>query len=342
MRRLVPFGSALLYLLGTSALGAQTEYEIFQPVESRSKIILESTRGKARVERDGAGPQRVALRSDELLTTIAETRGGWTAAGIREKGSATRLILINRSARGTRRINAPELQRHRLQLRPMLAVQAEQMEGMAWLEGSDTTSLSVRVATRNDSEWSEVIVVGPPARGSQTGLVNTVLADGNWLLVWSAFDGNDDELLWSVGREDRWSVAAPVAKDNSVPDVTPTLVATPDGALLVWSRVIRGEYRLVLSRFRSGSWSRPAMLGPAGSLDPGFAVQDGQLLLLYRHAWPRGWAINEISTEGRIQRFAVVPDEGSSRPALMSTGGQDMRVRFSNRRQKSVQWEALP
>ncbi len=342
MRRFLPFGLVLVHLLASPVWAGGPEYEVLQPVESRSGLILESARGKARIERQGAAPQRLALQADEILTTIAETRGGWTAAGVREEDSATKIILVNRSNQGTRRLSAPALQRHPLQLRPALAVERDELDGMAWLEGRNLTSLSVRAASRTQGEWQDVTIVAPPARGSQTGLVVTVLEDGNWLLAWSAFDGSDDEILWSIGQQDRWSVPRRLGKGNSAPDIMPALVSTPDGALLTWSRLINGQYHLMLSRFRSNGWSPPRVMGPPGSLEPGFSIQDGQLLLLYRHAWPPGWAITELSADGRANRLAVVSEGVPSRPVLVKSSGDNVELRWGDRRQRVVGWEAVP
>lgn len=342
MRILLPFGLVAVHLLGSPLLAAAPEYEVLQPVASHSNLVLETTRGKARVERQGAAPQRVALHADELLTTIAETRGGWTAAGVREEDSATKIIVFNRSNQGTRRLSTPALQRHPLQLRPTLAVQGGELDGLAWLEGPDLASLSVRAASRAQGEWRDVTVVAPPARGSQTGLVLTVLENGDWLMAWSAFDGSDDEILWSIGQQENWSVPRRLGKANSVPDIQPALVSTPSGALLTWSRLIDGQYQLMLSRFQTNGWSRPQVIGPPGSLAPGFTMRGNQLLLLYRHAWPQGWAVTELSADGSAHRLAVVSEGASSRPILVDSSGENVELRWANRRRQAVAWEALP
>lgn len=342
MRRLVPFGAVVVYLLGSSVWAAESVSELFQPVESRSHLSLESVRGRARIERQGGATQRINLRSDELLTTIAETRGGWTAAGVREEESSTGLIVIERSGQGTQRLAPPALQRHPWQIRPALAVRGDELAGMAWLEGPDLSSLSVRTAARAEGTWRDVTIVAPPARGSQTGLVLIVMDDGNWLLVWSAFDGKDDEILWSTGQQDGWSVPRRLGKNNSVPDIMPALVSTPDGALLTWSRLIDGQYQLMMSKFEAGGFSQPRVFGPPGSLEPGFVVLDGRLLLLYRHAWPQGWAITELSTDGRMQRLAVLSDGTPSRPILVRSSGENVELRWAGSRRQAIGWEALP
>jgi len=342
MWRIVPFGSVFLYLLGGPAVAAEPAWELIQPTESRSNLVLRSTRGSALVERQGGGAQRVPLRSDELLTAIAETRIGWTAAGIREREQGTEVIIFNRGSQGIKRLLSPTPQRHSLRLKPSLVVENEELEGLAWLEGTDLSSLSVRVASWTSEGWDDVSIVAPPARGSQTGLVNAALADGSWLLVWSAFDGQDDEILWSLGRHDRWSDPEQLGKNNTVPDITPALIATADGALLAWSRMIDGQYQLLLSRFNGDGWSRPERVGPPGSLQPEFAVQNRQLFLLYRHAWPRGWAVVDLSPDGLTQRVAVFADSGGSRPVLMDSYGEGVELRWPDKGRQRARWEVLP
>ena len=343
MRELIPFGWLVLYLLGSTAVAAGPEYDLVQPIESRSRLVLQSARGRARVERTGSASQTLRLRSDEVLTTLAETHGGWTAAGIREEESTTSLIIITRSSQGTQRLTPPASRRHPLRLRPILAVEGERLDGMAWLEGTDFASLSVRAASRAQDGWSDVSVIAPPARGSQTGLVAVVLSDGSWLLVWSAFDGQDDEILWSMGQQDNWSRPTGVHKNNTAPDIMPALVATTNGALLTWSRLIDGEYQLVLSRLkRSGGWSRPQVIGPPGSLEPAFVIQDDQLLLVYRHAWPRAWAVTEVSLDGSGRRLAVFSEDVPSRPVVLRSSGENVEIRWPGNRKQVEGWEALP
>jgi len=106
--------------------------------------------------------------------------------------------------------------------------------------------------------------------------------------------------------------------------------------------LIDGQYQLMLSRFQANGWSRPQVIGPPGSLAPGFTIRDGQLLLLYRHAWPQGWAVTELSVDGRAHRLAVVSEGTRSRPVLVSSSGDNVELRWADRRQQAVSWEALP
>jgi hypothetical protein len=342
MRRIAALGLVLLSFTGVALSAAETATELRQPTQSRSSLVLESAMGRARVERDGGRAQSIAVRKNELLTTIAETRSGWTAAGIKQVRQGTELVLISRGTNGTRRLPAPEVQRHDLRLLPTLLVDDEDMDGLAWLEGTDITSLSVRSAQRLGDAWGEVDVVAAPARGSQTGLVATALADGSWLLAWSAFDGSDDDILWSRGRGGRWSSARRVSQNNTVPDVTPTLIATGDGALLAWSRLVNGEYQVMLARFDGTQWSQPTALGPRGSLDPRFVLRDDTLHLIFRNAWPAGWTVADLAANGRMQRIAILTGDPTSSPVLTRSGGDTVELRWPHQTGRTQRWEAVP
>ena len=342
MRRYAPFGLVFLYLVGGIASAEQSETELHQPTRSRSNLVLEATLGEAKVDQDGAQPRRIAVRRNELLTTIEETHQGWTAAGIKEVRNGTNLILISRSSEGTQRLTLPQPQRHDLRLRPTLLVSDEAMSGLAWLEGPDLTSLSIRTSTRVNGEWDEVSIVAPPAKGSQTGLVATGLPDGSWMLAWSAFDGQDDDILWSQGRDDHWTPPRRIGQNNSVPDIMPTLVVTGNGALLAWSRVIDGQYQILLSRFDGANWSAPSLVGPPGSLQPRFAVRDGGLHLLYHHAWPAAWAVADLAPSGRIRRDAILAEDQPDRPVLVGSSSRSAELRWSRHGRRSLSWEAVP
>ena len=116
MWRPLQLGLVVVCLLVGTLSATETEIELIQPTPSRSNIVLQSSRGSARVEREGARPQTVPLRSDEILTTIAETRDGWTAAGLEEHEQGTELLVIRRNGQGIRRISSRHGPSHQRQL----------------------------------------------------------------------------------------------------------------------------------------------------------------------------------------------------------------------------------
>lgn len=342
MRRRAPFGLVFVCLAVMAVSARADEVSLHQPLLDRQGLVLETAPGHAVVNEAGGRRRTIAVRKTEFLTTIAETGGGWTAAGVREVRDGSELLLIRRSSAGLQRLDAPPSKRHDLRLRPTLLADGRALKGIAWLEGTDLTSLSVRSTTRSDGEWGEIEIVAPPAKGSQTGLVGVELADGSSLLVWSAFDGRDDDLRWSQARHGRWSVARALGPNNAVPDVSPTLVATGNGALLAWSRLVDGHYQVMMSRYDGATWSSAVAVGPPGSIDAQFLNQNGSLLLLYQHAWPAGWAVADLAPNGSIDRFAVASRTEPGRPVVLTSSSRSVDLRWPDRGEARLEWEGLP
>jgi hypothetical protein len=131
--------------------------------------------------------------------------------------------------------------------------------------------------------------------------------------------------------------------DNPVPDITPALVAVGRGALLAWSRYEEGEYRVVVSRFQNGRWSRPQAAGPAGSLYPTFEPSpEGAARMLFRTAAPRGWSVIDLDATGRAGRGASLAAEESARPVISesSEGAVSFRWPVSGA-ERAAAWKAV-
>lgn len=259
-------------------------------------------------------------RGDFLAGGTVVTLAGPRLAVVRmEDGRAQRLPLLPDQAR--------------LQREPLpLVDRAGELIGAAWLAGERERGLAVRFASWNGVSWGPAVEVAPPGPGSQLALAATVTAEGTPLLVWSAFDGHDDEVLWAQRRGARWSPPQRLTDDNQVPDITPALHAGPrgSGVLAAWSRYREGQYQVMAAHFDGRRWSRPQPLGPPGSLFPSFEETEASSAtelaapstwLLYRTARPRGWQVLELDPEGRALRGARVSAAGSERPRLEAEAG---------------------
>jgi hypothetical protein len=220
-----------------------------------------------------------------------------------------------------------------------LASTAGDLEAVAWLEGADRQSYAVRFSTWDGLRWSPPETVAPAAAGSQMALGAATLADGTKLLVWSRFDGHDDEIVASRWSDGAWSPARPLAADNAVPDITPSVVAVAGGALAAWSRYDGHDYRVVLSRFDGREWSAPAWAGPAGSTYPALQrsartdrapAGEAAVWMTYASARDRGWTIVELDSRGRSLRRGRVADAPSARPALAPQPGGELRLRWAD------------
>ena len=282
-----------------------------------------------------------ALRQGAFLS-------GRSASARSVPGEAPRsdLFLALLDARGLHALPSPATDAEGGQQRenavPLAALTGE-LAGLAWLEGHDRQSYAVRYAAWDGMRWSEPAVVAAAAPGSQLALAGATLADGTKLLVWTRFDGRDDEIVAARFADGRWSAARPLAPGNDVPDVTPALVAVPGGALAAWSRYDGHDYRVVVARFDGREWSAPTWAGPVGSTypalqraevgDPGAApaaARSGEAAawLTYAHAASRGWAVVELAASGRTLRRAEVSDAPAARPALAVQPSGAIRLRW--------------
>jgi hypothetical protein len=329
--------SALLSLAGRA--GAEASRPLLLPARDGTRLEL-------------ASGERISLpvpRGAELATAQALDEGneGWIAAGVRpDTAGRSEIFLLIGDESAVTELPPPSGRDSMLRQQPLPLIESGHLAGLLWLEGDNRTSFGVRFAEWNGAGWSAPRTVAAPGPGSQLALTAARLADGTWLAAWSAFDGTDDEIVWSRrGRDGAWSPARRAATGNQVPDVTPALTATRDGALLAWSRFDGSEYRVVVSRFRSDSWSKPEPAAPAGSLVPSFEpAPAGRIWLLYRNAVPRGWTVAELDRAGRPVRRATVEaaTDISERPAVRAAGN-GLEVAWPGRGEKlSTHWERVP
>ncbi len=295
------------YLLQTSS--GERRFSLPAGIEIEDLFAL---RGATFLSARGAGPDR-----GDLYLALADELGLHPIAS------------PERSAGGTRENAVP------------LASTRGELEGVAWLEGPDRQSYGVRYAAWTGMGWSAPNVVAAAAPGSQLALSATGLADGSKLLVWSRFDGHDDEIVALRWVHGGWKEAQPIAADNAVPDITPSVVAVPGGALAAWSRYDGHEYRIVVARFDGQTWSQPAWAGPVGSTEPILTRSDSGMLgasgasggkrtwLTFANAHPRGWGVLELDPAGRVLRQGSVATDLDSRPALALLTSGELRLRWA-------------
>ncbi len=305
----------------------------------------------ARLETPGGKSLRLPLPARAEASSLAVLDGswaGWTAAGsfLDEQGGR-RLFLLAGDDQTSRALPEPPGQSGRERRFPVLLADGGKLAGMAWLEGDDARSFAVRASSWNGRRWSAPQTVSAPGPGSQIGLAGTVLADGSWLLAWSAFDGEDNEIVWSRRLGGRWLPPAAVSAGNSVPDITPALTASAasaasgGGAVIAWSRYDGEGYSLVLSRFTGQEW-RDERAGPPGALYPSFSGDADRSRLLFFTAQPRGWGALEIDASGKVLRRATVTAPFAERPVVEAASGE-LRLRWPAREQAgAAAWVEVP
>jgi hypothetical protein len=304
-------------------------------------LVLRSAEGAARLHLPGGRQVSLPLPPRGEITALAGRPDAWAAVGTAERAGRAHVLVVTGDEASARQLPAPATTPARLRTQPVVFVGDEGLDGVAWLEGEDRGSLGVRAAAWNGTAWSAPQVVAPSGRGSQLALSGAVLADGSWLLVWAAYDGKDDEILWSQGRDGEWTAPRRVVADNASPDITPALIATRSGALLAWSRYDGSDYRLVTATFSGGRWGAMETVGPAGSVLPSFVAGSDGAYLLYRTALPGGWQVHEVDRQGALRRATAVASEGSERPLVLPAGEAGVRFLFEGRGAEStVAWRA--
>jgi len=295
----------------------------------------------------GEGSVALPATAGLAIENVVGAPGRWAAAGTVAEGG---FAVFTGDAANAWRLPAPPRGATTLHHDPLpLLDDAGALAGLAWLEGETPRSLAVRFARWDGARWRQPTTVSAPGPGTQIALAGAALADGTLLLAWSAFDGDDDEVLWSAWDGAAWSPPARLAPDNAVPDITPALAAVDGGALGAWSRFDGTSYEVVAARFEDGRWSAPAAVAPGGSVSPSFEpAPPGQAAatprLLVRTAAPRGWMLVELDGGGRPQRAAFVAAAEGERPVVEdSTAAGEVTLAWPGRDlpQRTASWHAV-
>lgn len=183
--------------------------------------------------------------------------------------------------------------------RPVPLADASTLRAALWLEGADPGRLAVKAARRTSEGWEPPATVAPPGPGTQTALTGVALDDGTLLAIWSAFDGEDDEILWSHFDGVAWSPPASLTQDRW-PDITPAVRSVPgSGALLAWSGYDGRHYRLELARFDGTSWDPPRIVGRRGASAPGFG-STREPVLVFHEAESSEWIVAGLTADGQL------------------------------------------
>lgn len=340
-RRLAFVLTLLLVPLSVSG-GRREPQQMMQATEVERGWVVSIDQRRARLRAPDGARQSFRVRRGEHWLNFSEFRAGWMAAGIKPGRNRLDLKLVANFGHGVRRLPQPPERQGTMRTRPTPIVSSFGPQGLAWLEGDSLTRMAVRAAPFDEGSFGAVSTVSPAGMGSQTGLSATVLADGTWLLVWSRFDGRDDEIYWAARYPGgSWTAPRRLTANNSTPDISPGLLPHGDGALVAWSR-LEDEYEVVTATFSNGAWSSPRRLGVPGSLSPTFRRVRDRDYLLVRNAWPAGWTAFRFDETGAPADFAVVAEESSRPPVLRTRGGSSLALEWPGRKKPAaLAWEPV-
>lgn len=335
----------LLMVMGAAgmAIAAPPVGESAQDAAGTRGLTAFSTADGPVVADPGGGRTRTPLPADTRIQDIVELTDGWALAATMPTPDGQRATVLVAEDGRQRRLPRIPGARAALQERPSPLALDGQLRGLAWLEGDDYTGLAVRAADWDGRRWGPVETVARHLHGSQMALSATVLGDGSPLLVWSRFDGGDDEVVYSVRAADGWTPPRPVHPANDVPDVLPRVVATgASGALVAWSELIDGHYRVLVSRFDGTRWGMPRRLPGRGAAVAQLRLAGSQALLLYESTEPREWRLGEIDpASARPLRVARTARGAEEAPAIDSGAGATALIWPAAGRRVVPAWQEL-
>lgn len=291
--------------------------QLAQTLDAGGGLYATQIAGRALLRQPSGRVGELELPPGTVLRRLDALDGGWLASGEISAPGVVDLLLLRAEAGATASVPAPpNTAGEPLRAGPAPLVENGRLAGLAWLEGAGVRRTAVWAASWSGLDWSQPELVSPVGPGTQIALAGAVLADGSWLLVWSAYDGNDGEILWSRRVGGAWSEPALVHPPNDFPDVTPALVPTGRGALVAWNGYDGTRYRVRLAAFEDGGWRELEAGGPAGAVRPDLVPREGGAALLFRTVVPSGWTLVELDERGTPLRRAAVETETILRPGL--------------------------
>lgn len=287
-------------------------------------LLMTAPGGKRVVERPGGERVELPLATGAWVTDFRTIGQDWLVAAASRDSGGQKLELLQGRGAEVETLPSPALDGGAELMQPVFVADRQGFQALIWLEGDAHHQLAVKASRWMAGGWGATETLSAPGKGTQIALTTAILGDGSWLVAWAAFDGQDDEILWSRFEAGVWTKPQPIAANNAVPDITPQLFATDGGALIAWSRFDGNDYRVNVARFDGKGWSSPEVAGPAGSTQPVFSDAE-RPYLVYHQAVPSAWAVMELTADGAVRREATLKAKGPQRPVIAVT---EQAVRF--------------
>lgn len=319
--------AATLCALSAATALAAPEVGFRQAVESETPLTM-LARGAGVTIQDGNSRRNLRL-ADGVWMQAIERLGerGWIATGTSDRLTGRSLLLKIKKGSRVRTLTAPSQDRGSIAWWPLPMVHRSELVGLVWFEGDRMDRLAVVGSRWLGDGWAQPEVISPPGVGSQAGLTATVLADGSWMLAWTRWDGEDDEVVWSLGDGKRFSRPAPVHPGNAVADILPSVLADGRGAIIAWSQERSNRYVLQMARFDGRGW-RPIDVAASSAVGPQMVRRGGSPWL---NVWTNDDSERSAWVLSRLQGDKLLPvdrvDGASPRPAIDATAGGKPRLR---------------
>lgn len=315
----------LCLLLATSA-----ESQTLQTRVAQGEITLVKASGGWRLDQ-GKNRSTIPVPASVHFWTLQPAGDAVIATGTDLSGPAGArsysLVVLRGQGGKFETLPTPAVAAGAMALAPQAVVGPGGLEALLWIEGENEQAGAVKAARWNGSAFETPSTLSPVGPGTQIGLQVARLEGGAMLAVWSAFDGQDDEITWSRGDSRGWS-APQTLTSNQVPDVTPALRANGPGALLVWSFYDGNDYRLRSARFNGSTFNLNEIFGGIGATQPTF-ILEAENAVAYRQVGSEGWKVAELSAEGKKEREASLPVSGRRLPSILGRNNEGLLIEVS-------------
>ena len=324
LARLVPiFGFCLISIAAgwPTAAGGQSLKT------SRGDLLIIGPEG-ALVVSPGGARRQLPLPKAARVTDLRSSPESWFAAAVAIEDGSPSLHLFEGKSDGVETLPVPAQEHTKELAQPVFVADGRGIRALVWFAGEAHHQHAVRAAEWLDGHWGETQTISPPGKGTQIALATAALDDGSSLAVWAAFDGQDDEILWSRQLHGSWSRPRPIAEDNAVPDVTPSLFPTAGGALVTWSRYDGNDYRVNVSRFDGEGWTSPTVVGSRGTTEPTFS-DAAKPYLIYHRADPVAWGVIELDASGKALRETSIEIADPRRPVLFEVSERTVTLAWT-------------
>jgi len=327
--------------VGSALLATLSVAQLRQSSGQGGAIWVERQGPQLQIGQMGRGEVSVDLPPGATIRQIEPISRGWMAAGRLPDADGTDLFLIAAGEGGAELLPVPARGTARYRGQPVLFLADSELVGLAWAAGDGPREFAIWAAEWQEGEWSQPDLISPVGPGSQVAPAGAILEDGSWLLAWTAYDGQDSEVVWSRRTESVWTAPEPIDGGNEVPDVTPDVVPIAGGAMAVWSWFDGNDYRLKSARWLNGDWRVTDAFGGRGSGEPRLFREKDRILLLYPSVEPPCWTVVEFDLAGRRQREATVFKETYERPLLLVEEGEEGVLRWSTE-DHALEWRDTP
>ena len=350
MKVVVKSRTKIITLLGVVALAASASAAgVLQATRGGGELYAVQERETLRIGRLEGSEDLIPVPRGASIHEIEPLGLDWLATGHQPSGDGTELLLLVGRDGSVERLPAPQVEGAKLSNQPIAMIQDGVLVGLVWAAGADMRSLEIWAAEWLHGKWGEPELVSPQGPGSQVAPRAVVLDDSSWLVVWAAFDGEDDEIVWSRRETGEWTKPSRVAEDNAVPDITPALATIDGGAVLAWSWYDGNDYRMKVARFFGSPWTDAKPFGEKGSLYPSLVQGNEGPLLLYKTVEPATWTVLQLDRQGRAARSAAVAGDAEDRPFLTIDEGrgavlkwQGLDGQLDRSLDRAAAWQELP